>query len=153
MPSWVVGCSEKQLSSFSKSLIGTCRLGQTSTVTLQRQILYILFAGSILMRQGIWGLLSLKLDNVTHKYSFHYSCFYIWITKRINAQMPWALQGSREKRWECLGCKSGFQPVLQIMRGWQNLRILKRPLFFYPPNSLTTRTLCFHSTFFFLLLT
>lgn len=44
--------------------------------------------GSTLMRHRSWGLLSSKFDNPTHKYSFHCSWFYIWITKRINAQMP-----------------------------------------------------------------
>lgn len=57
-----------------------CDLAETDTV--------ISFVGSVHMRYRIWGLLSSKLDNPTHKYSFHYLYFYIWITKRINAQMP-----------------------------------------------------------------
>lgn len=151
MPSWVVSFSEKWLFSFSQSLISTCRLGQTSTVTLQRWILYVLFAGSIRLRYWIGGLLSLKLDNPTHKYSFHYSWFYIWITKRINAQMPLnSLRHPREKggglrmQGPLLACATNYE-------GWQNIRTLKGPLFYLlntlPIPVITVSTLCFQSTF------
>lgn len=52
--------------------------------------------GSIHRTHGIWGLLSSQLGNPAHEYSFQYSCFYICITKRINAQMP--LSSSRPPR-------------------------------------------------------
>lgn len=117
---WGSWLPRKWFFSFSGSLVSMCRLGQTSTMTLRGRILYVLFAGSIHMGQGIWGLLSSKLDNPAHKYSSHSACFYIWITKGINAQMPLRLPRHQQEKvgrlqiqgWH-LACATNYEAVAE----------------------------------------
>lgn len=132
MPSGVVGWPEKWFS-FHGSLVSMCRSAQTSTTTLRAWVPYVLLAGSSHMGHRIWGLLSSKLDNPTHKYSSHSALLlHLNHKKESMSKCHSAFQGTSGKRWNGFTSRGGVWSVLLIMRLWQNIRIPKGPLFYFP---------------------